>query len=180
MRKKCASRSSNPSALEASRAGTKKPPRGRLFYFDRKAGLVALALHALAQQLAVAAHRLGAFAGAALGGLLVIATGLHLRKTPSRCIFFLSTRSAWSTLLSRTRTCTSALLHETREGPTRPNPGQGRDEGRLNITTLGNCEAGLRQPAFRGGGPAASPRFPRRCGRAGTPDKARPRCARRG
>src|SRR5262249_24357836 len=27
------------------------------------------------------------------------------RKTPSRCIFFLSTRRAWSTLLSRTSTC---------------------------------------------------------------------------
>src|SRR5215471_8850323 len=27
------------------------------------------------------------------------------RKTPSRCIFFLSTRRAWSTLLSRTITC---------------------------------------------------------------------------
>src|SRR5690606_3094175 len=29
------------------------------------------------------------------------------RKTPSRCIFFLRARRAWSTLLSRTRTCTA-------------------------------------------------------------------------
>src|SRR5690606_30717014 len=28
------------------------------------------------------------------------------RKMPSRCIFFFSARSAWSTLLSRTDTCT--------------------------------------------------------------------------
>jgi len=32
------------------------------------------------------------------------------RNTPSRCIFFFRARSAWSTLLSRTRTCTVALL----------------------------------------------------------------------
>ena len=43
----------------------------------RSAGLIPFALHALAQQLAVAADRFGAFAGAALGRLLVIATGFH-------------------------------------------------------------------------------------------------------
>src|SRR5205085_9667005 len=43
---------------------------------------VALALHALAQQLAVAAYRFRLFAGAALGGLLVIAPELHLPEHP--------------------------------------------------------------------------------------------------
>ena len=33
------------------------------------------------------------------------------RNTPSRCIFFLRTRSAWSTLLSRTMTCKEHSLH---------------------------------------------------------------------
>src|SRR5471032_1218699 len=43
-------------------------------------GLVALALHALAHQLARAADGFGALAGAALGGLLVVATELHLAE----------------------------------------------------------------------------------------------------
>src|SRR5215204_4293819 len=32
------------------------------------------------------------------------------RNTPSRCIFFFRTRSAWSMLLSRTRTCKGGFL----------------------------------------------------------------------
>lgn len=42
--------------------------------------LVALALHALAHQLAGPADCFGALAGAALGGLLVIAAQLHLAE----------------------------------------------------------------------------------------------------
>jgi hypothetical protein len=42
--------------------------------------LVALALHALAHQLAGAADGFGALAGAALGGLLVVTTELHLAE----------------------------------------------------------------------------------------------------
>src|SRR5258708_36907956 len=46
------------------------------------AGLVAFALHALAQELAVAAYGLGLLAGAALGRLLVVAAELHLAEHP--------------------------------------------------------------------------------------------------
>ena len=48
-----------------------------------------LALHALAQQLAVAAHRLGLFAGAALRRLLVIAPQLHFPEHPFALHFLL-------------------------------------------------------------------------------------------
>src|SRR5262249_5263653 len=52
---------------------------GRLQSASRRAGrLVALALHALAQQLAVAADRFRLLACAALGRLLVVAPQLHL------------------------------------------------------------------------------------------------------
>ena len=58
---------------------TKKPPGlGRLFDSFGARGLVAFAVHALAQELAVAAHSLGVLAGAALGRLLEIPTHLHL------------------------------------------------------------------------------------------------------
>src|SRR5690348_9425784 len=43
---------------------------------------VPLALHALAQELAVAADSFGLFAGAALGGLFVIAPQLHFPEHP--------------------------------------------------------------------------------------------------
>src|SRR5260370_32300673 len=45
-------------------------------------GLVALALQALAHQLASPADSLGPFEGAALGGLFVIAAELHLAEDP--------------------------------------------------------------------------------------------------
>src|SRR5277367_4042246 len=44
--------------------------------------LVPLALHALAQQLAIATHRLGLFAGAPFGGLFVTASELHFAEHP--------------------------------------------------------------------------------------------------
>ena len=44
-------------------------------------------------------------AGFALGRFFVRLATLHLTKTPSPCIFFLSALSACSTLLSRTNTC---------------------------------------------------------------------------
>src|SRR6185312_14095763 len=62
--------------------GNAKTAAARPGGFDsasRRAGrLVALALHALAQQLAIAADRFRLLARAALGGLLVIAAQLHL------------------------------------------------------------------------------------------------------
>src|SRR6266404_267219 len=51
--------------------------------------LVALALHALAHQLARAANGFGALTGAALGGLLVIAAQLHLPEDAFALHFFL-------------------------------------------------------------------------------------------
>src|SRR5712691_9170246 len=50
--------------------------------YDCSPGLIPLALHALAQQLAVAAHRLGLLAGAPLGGLFVTAAELHFAEHP--------------------------------------------------------------------------------------------------
>src|SRR5215208_3233392 len=50
---------------------------------------VALALHALAQQLAVAAHRLRLFAGPPLRGLLVTAPQLHFPEHPFALHLFL-------------------------------------------------------------------------------------------
>src|SRR4051794_4457593 len=44
--------------------------------------LISLALHTLAQQLAVAADRLSLLAGAAFGGFLVIAPELHFPEHP--------------------------------------------------------------------------------------------------
>src|SRR5437762_10957719 len=44
--------------------------------------LIPLALHAFAQQLAIAAHRLGLFTGAPFRGLLVIAPELHFPEYP--------------------------------------------------------------------------------------------------
>src|SRR5260370_7545118 len=52
-------------------------------------GLVALALHALAHQLAGPADGVGALAGAALGGLLVIAAELHFAEDPFALHFLL-------------------------------------------------------------------------------------------
>src|SRR5690606_20801655 len=54
------------------------------------------------------------------------------RKMPSRCIFFLSARSAWSTLLSRTSTCTwrscCVVRYTIGHGHTAPPPRRGRRE----------------------------------------------------
>src|SRR5262245_55352142 len=47
---------------------------------ERKIGLVALAIHALAHQLAIAPHGLGLLARAPLRRLLVIAAQLHLAE----------------------------------------------------------------------------------------------------
>ena len=47
------------------------------------------------------------------------------RKTPSRCIFFFSTLRAWSTLLSRTRTCMRRPFDRTVDGP-----GSGRTDAK--------------------------------------------------
>src|SRR4051794_1548593 len=46
----------------------------------KQVGLVALALHALAHQLAGAADGFGPLAGAALGGLFVVTAELHLAE----------------------------------------------------------------------------------------------------
>src|SRR5215469_6704200 len=54
-----------------------------------RAGLVAFALHPLAQQLAVAAHRFGLFARPPLRRLLVTAPQLHLSKYPFALHFLL-------------------------------------------------------------------------------------------
>src|ERR1700704_6118963 len=49
---------------------------------------------------------------------------------PSRCIFFFSTLRAWSTLLSRTRTCTRCPLRSRVDGP-----GGGRTDGQVARAT---------------------------------------------
>jgi len=72
-------------------------------------GLVTLALHPLAHQLANATSRFRGFAGAALGRFSYARRFFISRNTPSRCSFFFRTRSAWSTLLSRTVTYTANL-----------------------------------------------------------------------
>jgi hypothetical protein len=69
---------------QLGRAGRRRRPAAPL-----SGGLVALALQALAQQFAVAAHRLGFFAGAALGRLFVIAPQLHFPEHPFALHFFL-------------------------------------------------------------------------------------------
>ena len=55
----------------------------------RQRALVPLALHALAQQLAVAADSLGFFAGAALGRLFVVPPELHFPEYPFALHFLL-------------------------------------------------------------------------------------------
>src|SRR5260370_11344792 len=69
----------------------KQKPHGLPGVVVRSAGsgLVALALHALAHQLAGPADGLGALAGAALGGLLVIAAELHFAEDPFALHFLL-------------------------------------------------------------------------------------------
>src|SRR6185437_9137218 len=65
-------------AIGNSKAAAEGP--GGFASRQRNGRLVALALEALAQELAVAAHRFGLLAGATLGRLLVIAAELHLAK----------------------------------------------------------------------------------------------------
>src|SRR6185437_13008123 len=63
-------------------SANQKPPRETRAALRRNGirGLVALALHALAEELAVAADGLGLLAGAALARLLVVAAQLHLAE----------------------------------------------------------------------------------------------------
>src|SRR4029077_18027758 len=63
-------------------ATNKNPRKPGVVVRSVEGGLVALTLHALAHQLAGPADGLGALAGAALGGLLVIAAELHLAEDP--------------------------------------------------------------------------------------------------
>src|SRR5260370_11289247 len=69
----------------------KQKPHGLPGVVVRSAGsrLVALALHALAHQLAGPADGLGALAGAALGGLFVITAELHFAEDPFALHFLL-------------------------------------------------------------------------------------------
>src|SRR3974377_39083 len=52
---------------------------------------------------------------------------------PSRCIFFLSALRAWSTLLSRTRTCTLLPLAKDPAGYEGSPPGRSNDRARLQV-----------------------------------------------
>src|SRR4029077_1057306 len=70
-----------PPSSACRSAENKNPRTSRGFGFaGGERGLVALALHTLAHQLAGPADGLGALAGAALGGLLVVAAELHLSE----------------------------------------------------------------------------------------------------
>src|SRR5215472_4861217 len=60
------------------------------------------------------------------------------RNTPSRCIFFFSALRAWSTLLSRTRTCTGTLLRSWADKVVHPNTNASSCEG-----AHGNCPKSL-------------------------------------
>ena len=56
-------------------------------------------------QLASATNGVGLFASRSFRSFFVEGCPLHSLNTPSRCSFFFRTRSACSTLLSRTKTC---------------------------------------------------------------------------
>jgi hypothetical protein len=70
-----------------------------------------LALGLLASELSGAADRISLFPIRFFGRLLVKSSALHLTKNAFALHFFLSTRRAWSTSLSRTMTCKKYFLH---------------------------------------------------------------------
>src|SRR6516165_1272594 len=87
-----------PASGAASTDGPRNHPR-----FHRQQ---TLPLQLLAGELTGATDCFCLLPGPPLGGLFIMAASFISRKMPSRCIFFFSALRAWSTLLSRTKTCT--------------------------------------------------------------------------
>ena len=76
-----------------------------------RSGNEALALSLLARELAGAAHRLSLLARRPLGRFFVEPPLLHLPEDALALHLLFQRRRAWSTLLSRTRTCKECSLH---------------------------------------------------------------------